>query len=127
MADSIRIDDLAAEINRLVEDYGKQCTETTKECVNNVAKKTVSKLKQTSPVNKSEHGGKYKKGWKKTVEEETSTRLVVKIHDTEYRLVHLLEKGHQKRGGGRVQAIKHVEPAEQAAIAALEKEIISRL
>lgn len=31
MADSIRIDDLAAEINRLVEDYGKQCTETTKE------------------------------------------------------------------------------------------------
>jgi len=31
MADSIRIDDLTAEINRLVEDYGKQCTETTKE------------------------------------------------------------------------------------------------
>ena len=30
MADSIRIDDLAEEINRLVEDYGKQCTETTK-------------------------------------------------------------------------------------------------
>jgi hypothetical protein len=50
MADSIRIDDLAAEINRLVKDYGKQCAETTKECVNNVAKKTVSKLKQTSPV-----------------------------------------------------------------------------
>lgn len=61
MADSIRIDDLAAEINRLVEDYGKQCAETTKECVNNVAKKTVSKLKQTSPVNT----GKYKKDGRK--------------------------------------------------------------
>lgn len=123
MADSIRIDDLAAEINRLVEDYGKQCTETTKECVNNVAKKTVSKLKQTSPVNT----GKYKKGWKKTVVKENSTSLVIAIHDAKYSLVHLLEKGHQKRGDGRVAAIKHVEPAEQAAIAALEKEIISRL
>ena len=86
MADSIRIDDLAAEINRLVEDYGKQCTETTKECVNNVAKKTVSKLKQTSPVNT----GKYKKGWKKTVVKENSTSLVIAIHDTKYSLVHLL-------------------------------------
>lgn len=123
MADSIRIDDLAAEINRLVENYGKQCTETTKECVNNVAKKTVSKLKQTSPVNT----GKYKKGWKKTVVKENSTSLVIAIHDTKYSLVHLLEKGHQKRGGGRVAAIKHVEPAEQAAIAELEKEIMSRL
>ena len=53
MADSIRIDDLAAEINRLVEDYGKQCTETTKECVNNVAKKTI-KAKTDIP-------GKYRK------------------------------------------------------------------
>lgn len=123
MANSIRIDDLAAEINHLVEDYGKQCTETTKECVNNVAKKTVSKLKQTSPVNT----GKYKKGWKKTVVKENSTSLVIAIHDKKYSLVHLLEKEHQKRGGGRVAAIKHVEPAEQAAIAELEREITSRL
>lgn len=90
---------------------------------NNVAKKTVSKLKQTSPVNT----GKYKKGWKKTVVKENSTSLVIAIHDAKYSLVHLLEKGHQKRGGGRVAAIKHVEPAEQAAIAELEKEIMSRL
>ena len=127
MSDSNKIDNLAAEINRLVESYGKRCTATTKECVNKVAKKTVARIKRNSPVRKAEHGGKYKKGWKKTVEEETSTRLVVKIHDTEYRLVHLLEKGHQKRGGGRVAAIKHVEPAEQAAIAELEKEIASKL
>lgn len=127
MSDSIKIDSMAAEINRLVENYGKDCAATTKECVNKVAKKTVARLKQNSPVRKGEHGGKYKKGWKKTVEEETSTRLVVKIHDEEYRLVHLLEKGHQKRGGGRVAAIKHVEPAEQAAIEELEKEILVKL
>ena len=127
MSDNIKIDSMAAEINRLVENYGKDCAATTKECVNKVAKKTVARLKQNSPVRKGEHGGKYNKGWKKTVEEEKSTRLVVKIHDEEYRLVHLLEKGHQKRGGGRVAAIKHVEPAEQAAIEELEKEILAKL
>lgn len=119
MSNSIRIDDLAAEINSLVEDYGKHCAATTKECVNNVAKRTVAKLKQNSPV----ATGKYKKGWKKTVVKENATSLIVAIHDTKYSLVHLLEKGHQKRGGGRVAAIKHVEPAEQAAIAELEKEM----
>ena len=123
MSNSIKIDDLVAEINSLVEDYGKHCAATTKECVNNVAKRTVAKLKQNSPV----ATGKYKKGWKKTVVKENATSLIVAIHDTKYSLVHLLEKGHQKRGGGRVAAIKHVEPAEQAAIAELEKEIMSRL
>ena len=63
----------------------------------------------------------------KRMEEDRSKSLIVAIHDTKYSLVHLLEKGHQKRGGGRVAAIKHVEPAEQAAIAELEKEIASKL
>lgn len=123
MSNLVQIDDLADEISRLVSDYGKQCTETTKDCVNTVAKKTLQRIKQGSP----EKTGKYKKGWKKTVVEENASRLVISIHDTKYSLVHLLEKGHQKRGGGRVAAIKHVEPAEQAAIAELEKEHAERL
>ena len=123
MSDHIQIDNLADEISHLVSEYGKHCTETTKDCVNAVAKKTLQRIRQKSP----EKTGKYKKGWKKTVVEENASRLVVSIHDTEYRLVHLLEKGHQKRGGGRVNAIKHVEPAEQAAISELEKEIAERL
>lgn len=83
----------------------------------------MTKLKQNSPV----RTGKYKKGWKKTVVKENATSLIVSIHDEKYSLVHLLEKGHQKRGGGRVAAIKHVEPAEQAAIEELEKEILAKL
>ena len=55
MSDSIKIDNLAAEINRLVESYGKRCTATTKECVNKVAKKTVARIKRNSQVRKAEH------------------------------------------------------------------------
>lgn len=123
MGNSIKIDNLADEINGLIANYGKHCTEVTKECVTKVAGNTLKKIKKNSPVKT----GKYKKGWRKTVVKENSTSLVITVHDTKYSLVHLLEKGHQKRGGGRVPAIKHVEPAEQAAIAELEKEIMSKL
>lgn len=92
MSNLVQIDDLADEISRLVSDYGKQCTETTKDCVNTVAKKTLQRIKQGSP----EKTGKYKKGWKKTVVEENASRLVISIHDTKYSLVHLLEKGHKE-------------------------------
>ena len=49
MSNLVQIDDLADEISRLVSDYGKQCTETTKDCVNTVAKKTLQRIKQGSP------------------------------------------------------------------------------
>ena len=120
---NISIDALASEINELISEYGKHCTSVTKECVEKVARKTVTELKKNSPS----ATGKYKKGWKKTTVKENASCLVVAIHDTKYSLVHLLEKGHQKRGGGRVPPIEHVAPAEQAAIAELEQEIISKI
>jgi len=39
------------------------------------------------------------------------------------RIFNLLEKGHAKRGGGRVRAFPHIAPAEQAGIRKLEEGI----
>ena len=44
-----------------------------------------------------------------------------------YQIAHLLEHGHAKRGGGRVAAIPHIAPAEEAGEKQLTEEITRSL
>lgn len=100
--------DLANEIAQALSDYTSEVEEGIEKAKVEVAKETVGRLKQTSP----KKTGQYRKGWRT---KKVGTAQV--IHNkTHYRLTHLLEKGHAKRGGGRVAAIPHIAPAEDKAI-----------
>ena len=68
--------------------------------------------------------GKYAKSWRTKKTKETSTELEVTVYSpSRYMLAHLLEHGHAKRNGGRVRAIPHIAPAEEAAEEALLRDI----
>lgn len=99
---------IADEIARALSEFRNDIVEGIDEAKLKVAKETVKDLKLTSP----KKTGDYRKGW---TTKKVGTAQV--IHNkTEYRLTHLLEKGHAKRGGGRVQAYPHIAPAEDRAI-----------
>lgn len=65
--------------------------------------------------------GRYAKSWAVKTTAESSQSLGQTVYSPScYMLSHLLEKGHAKRGGGRVRAIPHIAPAEKMGIEMLE-------
>ena len=120
MAGSINIDDLAEEIMAGLMEYEGLATDTVKKAV----KKAGNKVKKEIQNNAPKDTGKYKNSFKVTKRKETSNSLEVTVHSKDkYQLTHLLEKGHAKRGGGRVPAQPHIAPAEQEGIRLLTEEI----
>lgn len=114
----IDIGDLAKAVMDGLEEYAGAVADDIKAAAKQTADDCAKELKSTSP----RKTGSYAKGWKvkKAYENGVMARYTV-YNATDYQLTHLLEKGHAKRGGGRVAAIPHIEPAEQKAIEEFEK------
>ena len=120
MASRVSIGDMASAINKQLEEYARLTTEGMKTAVTKAGNTVRSEIKETAPV----RTGAYSKSWavKKTVE--SSNSLEVTVHSrNRYRLAHLLEFGHARRGGGRVAAQPHIADAEKKGIEELEQEI----
>lgn len=116
----VSIDDLAAAIAQELEQYGQDVTDGLKKEVKQVAKECKQEIQQNSPV----LTGGYKKGWKDQVayEGRNDIRMAVR-NKTDYQLTHLLEHGHAKVSGGRVDGQPHIGPADQHA----EKKLMQKV
>lgn len=109
-------------MKELLDEVNKDVQDSAKKNINAVAKESVLKLKNTSPVGRT---GDYAKGWGTKKQGE----MDVVVHNrTDYQLTHLLENGHvvrNKKGTyGRAPAHKHIKPVEDWAIDELPRRII---
>lgn len=106
--------DISLEIANRLSEFTEDVQEALKQSVDDVTQQAVDTLKCTSPKRKK----KYAKSW---------TRKKIAqgyiIYNKRYYLTHLLENGHAKRGGGRVEGIKHIEPVEQQTIKTFEQKV----
>lgn len=115
----VKMDDLDKAINDVLQQYGDFAIDVVTETVAEMSKEIPKRLKIASPRKK----GKYAKGWKaKIVTTRTGTSLIV-FNGTKPQLTHLLENGHAKKGGGRVDAKPHIAPVNDWA----QKETIERI
>lgn len=116
MAEVIKVDDLAGEIVLAVRTYTEEVGEAIEEAVKETAQALATDLRETSPKDT----GEYAKGW--TARKEGPGRYVV-YNKKKPQLTHLLEHGHAKAGGGRVEGIPHIKPAEERHVPQLERKI----
>ena len=117
MGKTIPIDGLADAINEGLKEYADLATEDVKKAVKKSAKAVKDQINGFAPV----RTGRYAKSWKVKTTAESSTSLEQTVYSpSRYMLTHLLEKGHAKRGGGRVRAIPHIAPAEEMGIELFE-------
>lgn len=120
----IQIDQFASAVRDILQEYTDEVTTVTKEVTRETGTMVRKQIKDTAP----KKTGKYAKSWRVKTVLETSTKLETVVHSpNRYMLAHLLEHGHAKRGGGRVPAIPHLAPAEEAGNEFMEKELERRL
>lgn len=107
--------DITSEISIALREYTTEVEEGLEKAKEKSAKEGAKLLRATSP----KRTGKYGKGWRA---KKDGTAWI--IHNaTRHQLAHLLEKGHAKRGGGRVPGRVHIAPVEEQVIKQFENEV----
>ena len=116
----VSIDQLAAEIAKGLAEYSQDVVEKVNVSSERVGKAAVKQLKQTSP----KRYGKYAKSWRVKTEQQYGQPNSLIIHNKDhYSLTHLLEHGHVKKSGGRVEGKPHIRPAEEMVIREFMSEV----
>lgn len=120
----VSIGELASSVNDVLMEYKDLVTDDMKESIKKAGKTVKEEINSSAPV----RTGKYAKSWTSKVTSEDSQSMVVTVYSpSRYMLAHLLEHGHAKRGGGRVEGIPHIAPAEEKGISQLESDIKTAL
>ena len=124
MSTTITIDQMDDAIMAELEKYVDLASDDLKEAV----KETAASVKKDIQANAPVDTGKYKKSWAvKNVHEDSESIDLVVYSKNRYQIAHLLEHGHAKRSGGRVEAQPHIAAAEERGNETLVKTIEQKL
>ena len=110
MSKGISVDKFSSSIGSILDEYADAQTDILDKGLRAGAKLAAQEWRDGAPVDT----GQYKKSihYKKMPSDPEKPEY--RVYSKQYQVVHLLEKGHAKIGGGRVAARVHVEPAAEA-------------
>ena len=109
----LEVEDLAGAIQEALKQYGDDVTEYVKKKVDTTADDVMQSIKDHVTFN----GKDYVKAFrlKTTKNEPYNKEKTWYVKEPYYRLTHLLERGHQKRNGGRTRAYPHIKYGQEIA------------
>lgn len=122
MSQQIEISEMERVIMDALEEYAEKAADVIGETLPLVGQETAQDLKATSPKLTGNYAASWTYGMQTSRGSKKKNKLVV-YNKKHYRIVHLLEKGHAKKNGGRVEAKVHVKPAQDRA----EQKAIERI
>lgn len=129
----ITVDQLSEVFEDIFDEYTQELDTAIRAAMVEVLDDTVALLRATSPrktgtytyrkgewhYNPTNVEGPYARSWRWRIQNARYTghaEGIVYAKAPYYRLTHLLENGHAKTNGGRVEGRKHIAPAEQKAV-----------
>lgn len=125
MSDTVKCDssNFADTITASLQQFSDEKTKEIKNIITDKSKELAENIKRDSPRRKT-NGGKYAKGWtaKKDFENNLNIQYTI-FNRAEPSLTHLLENGHAKKDGGRVEGIPHIAPNTEKIEKEIDKEI----
>lgn len=120
MAKKIKISALADTVMDYLNDYADTSAEDVKKAVKDAGKTVQKEIEMSAPKDTGDYG----KSWSVKNVKETVNSLEVSVHSKgKYQMAHLLEFGHAKRNGGRVNGKVHIATAEELGIKQLQEQI----
>ena len=119
MAKTIKVDQLADEMTKLIKEYTEDMSNKIEMLVDETADDVLDEVQILAP----KKTGEYAKTFKKTKQGSIGKAKRIIWNPKHYRRVHLLEFGHAKVNGGRVEAIPHLRPAYEKYGARLPEDI----
>ena len=110
----IKADQLGTEIDKILKEYGDDVEFFMREVTLKIGRKGATAVK--NEARDKFNGDKYYKGWTASEVKWPHYTSVVIHNKNHYQLAHLLEHGHAKVGGGRVEGRPHIAPVEEELI-----------
>lgn len=119
----INPEELGLEIANAIADYTEDVVVAIEEEIDDTAEKVKDEIQSSAAW--KDRTGEYRKGWAIKKENRKGETVRIIYNKNKPSLVHLLEFGHAKRGGGRVAARPHLQPAYDKYVPQMEKNIES--
>ncbi|MDH6367135.1 MULTISPECIES: HK97 gp10 family phage protein [unclassified Breznakia] len=125
----VDLENFASEIASQLLNYSQDVADETKDAVDEITAEATKIVRENAPVSDTKRKGKYKRSIKndKVHESTLDKEKIIYANGKEYRLTHLLEKGHLTRNGKRTKAHPHFEYGDEYIEKNFEKKLVSKV